>query len=67
VLVAIVFLLYKFPPTRWKKSNRGNTHRAGRKPDIRASARAKSDRRQSSPFTVIEGRKNKEDEPPRYH
>ncbi|WP_373230504.1 hypothetical protein [Cohnella sp.] len=68
VLVAVVFLLYKFPPSRWKKPNyRGNAPKLGKNPDIRASAKAKSERRRSSPFTVIEGRKSKEDEPPRYH
>lgn len=68
VIVAVVFLLYKFPPARWTKpSYRRDTPRSSRKPDIRASAKAKSDRRRSSPFTVIEGRKSKDDEPPRYH
>jgi hypothetical protein len=67
-LVAIVFLLFKFPPSRWKNPiNRGHSSGAGRRPDISTSAKVKSDKRRSSPFTVIEGRKNKEDEPPRYH
>jgi hypothetical protein len=67
-LVAIVFLLYKFPPSRWKNlTHRGHSSGTGRRPDIRTSAKVKSDKRRSSPFTVIEGRKNKEDEPPRYH
>ncbi|QJD82277.1 hypothetical protein [Cohnella herbarum] len=66
-LVAIVFLLYKFPPSRWKSiPNRGRTSVRGARPDIRRAA-AKPDKRRSSPFTVIEGRKNKDDEPPRYH
>lgn len=68
VIVAIVFLLYKFPPASWKKSKyRGHSPGAGRRPTMRASSKAKAERRRSSPFTVIEGRKNKEDEPPRYH
>jgi hypothetical protein len=68
VLVAIVYLLYKFPPSRWRNpQHRGHTPGAGRKPDVRASAKAKADKRRSSSFTVIEGRKNKDDEPPRYH
>ncbi|TVY04436.1 hypothetical protein [Cohnella terricola] len=66
-LVAIVFLLYKFPPDRWRtlrKNSRTKVKRA--RPDFRKSA-AKAERRRTSTFTVIEGRKNKEDEPPRYH
>jgi hypothetical protein len=68
-LVVIVYLLFKFPPSRWKKlTHRGHSSGTGRKPDISStSAKVKSDKRRSSPFTVIEGRKNKEDEPPRYH
>jgi hypothetical protein len=68
-LVAIVFLLYKFPPSRWKNvPNRGSRPpgRGGARPDVRRAA-SKPEKRRSSPFTVIEGRKNKDDEPPRYH
>lgn len=69
VLIAVVFLLYKFPPDRWRKPNyRGSASKTNRKSDVRASAaKAKADRRKASTFTVIEGRKSKEDEPPRYH
>lgn len=69
-LVAIVFLLYKFPPSRFKKPRyRGS---GGRKnnPHIKEPYRLrpnKSAKRRASPFTVIDGRKNKEDEPPKYH
>lgn len=66
VLVSIVFLLYKFPPTRWRNPpKRGNIIKTRGKPDFRAAAKA--ERKRTSPFTVIEGRKNKDDEPPRYH
>jgi len=66
-LVAIVFLLYKFPPTRWKNpANRSRSPLRGSRHDTRRTS-AKTDKRRTSPFTVIEGRKNKEDEPPRYH
>ncbi|RED61673.1 hypothetical protein [Cohnella lupini] len=66
-LVAIVFLLYKFPPSRWKSPpNRGRSQGKGPRPDFRRTG-AKPDKRRPSPFTVIEGRKNKDDEPPRYH
>ncbi|MFB9277884.1 hypothetical protein [Cohnella cellulosilytica] len=66
-LVAIVFLLYKFPPNRWGKpagNSRPSAKRA--RPDFRGAA-PKPDRKRASPFTVIEGRKNRDDEPPRYH
>jgi hypothetical protein len=67
VLVAIVYVLYKFPPARWRNpSNRGRSPGRGPRPDFRRSS-AKTDKRSASPFTVIEGRKNKDDEPPRYH
>ncbi|MFC4302665.1 hypothetical protein [Cohnella boryungensis] len=67
VLVAIVFLLYKFPPDRWKNpQKRKASSSKGPRPDFRRAS-AKSERRRSSPFTVIEGRKSKDDEPPRYH
>jgi hypothetical protein len=69
ILVVIVWLLYKFPPSRWKKpQSHGRSSGSSKNPDIiKANAKAKAERRRSSPFTVIEGRKNKEDEPPRYH
>ncbi|XID94132.1 hypothetical protein ACF3MZ_06295 [Paenibacillaceae bacterium WGS1546] len=66
-LVAIVFLLYKFPPNRWKTSRPKPRQRdKGPRPDFRRSG-PKTDRRRASTFTVIEGRKDKDDEPPRYH
>ncbi len=66
-LVAIVFLLYKFPPDRWRKPARNGRAAVKRaRPDFRGAA-PKADRRRASPFTVIEGRKNRDDEPPRYH
>jgi hypothetical protein len=66
VLVAIVFVLYKFPPSRWQNpSGRGHNVKTRGKPDFRAAT--KVEKKRKSPFTVIEGRKNKDDEPPRYH
>lgn len=65
-IVAIVFLLYKFPPARWRKPRyRGYSTDRNRNGPIRTNT--KPAKRRASPFTVIEGRKNKEDEPPRYH
>jgi len=66
-LVAIVFLLYKFPPSRFRKPRyRGSSQPRGRKEPSKLNAKPAAKRR-TSPFTVIEGRKNKEDEPPKYH
>lgn len=72
-LVAVVFLLYKFPPNRFRKPPRHRGSRPagknGIKEPYRLNARANpANKRRTSPFTVIEGRrKNKEDEPPKYH
>ncbi|WEK55584.1 MAG: hypothetical protein P0Y55_05915 [Candidatus Cohnella colombiensis] len=69
VLVAIVFLLYKFPPNRWTKT-RSNSYDAAAARSKRKSVsplQAKPTKRRSSPFTVIEGNKDKNDDPPRYH
>lgn len=70
-LVAIVFLLYKFPPSRFRKPRHRATKPAnknGIKEPYRLNPRANpTTKRRTSTFTVIEGRKNKEDEPPKYH
>jgi hypothetical protein len=67
VLVTIVYVLYKFPPDRWRNpSQRSRSPGRGPKPDFRRTT-AKTDKKRASPFTVIEGRKNKDDEPPHYH
>lgn len=66
-LVAVVFLLYKFPPSRFRKPRyRGASQTRTRKEPAKLNAKPAAKRR-ASPFTVIEGRKNKEDEPPKYH
>ncbi|OXS52252.1 hypothetical protein B1A99_34590 [Cohnella sp. CIP 111063] len=67
-LAAIVFLLYKFPPDRWRKPKQRSRPPVKKppRPDFR-SASSKTERRRASPFTVIEGRKDRDDEPPRYH
>ncbi|MFD0670551.1 hypothetical protein [Cohnella sp. GCM10027633] len=71
-LVAIVFLLYKFPPSRFRKPRHRGTkpsNKNGIKEPYRLNPRAnQASKRRESPFTVIEGRrKNKDDEPPKYH
>lgn len=66
-LVAIVFLLYKFPPSRFRKPRyRGASQARSRKEPSKLNVKQPAKRR-ASPFTVIEGRKNKEDDPPKYH
>ncbi|MFC5403959.1 hypothetical protein [Cohnella soli] len=67
VIIAIVFLLYKFPPNTWRSKLRKPKQSARKaRPDFRKT-NAQSERRRNSTFTVIEGRKDKNDEPPRYH
>ncbi|MDI4645340.1 hypothetical protein [Cohnella hashimotonis] len=71
VLIAIVWLLYKFPPARWNRggSARSDYQRAAAQSKKRQQARdttAKT-RRSPSPFRVIEGSKGRDDEPPTYH
>ncbi|MFC5532555.1 hypothetical protein [Cohnella yongneupensis] len=69
-LVAIIFLLYKFPPNRLRKPrSRGNrpTNNRGIKEPYRLNPKQAANKRRPSPFTVIDGRKNKEDDPPKYH
>lgn len=76
IVVAVVFLLYKFPPSRYSKNQRPKV-----KPSKKTAAKmaAKSNTRKSSsasskkkqyPFQVIEGQKGKNDPPddtPKYH
>ncbi|MBB6730545.1 hypothetical protein [Cohnella zeiphila] len=72
-LVAIVFLLYKFPPDRLfgrgRSSERAKYRQAAAASKRRQSVRqdTPSKRRAASPFRVIEGNKKKDDEPPTYH
>jgi hypothetical protein len=61
-IVAVLFVLYflmqkrRFSPRVTRHSNAPHRPSEKMKP-----------KRKSSPFRVIEGRKNREDEPPRYH
>lgn len=57
LVFGIVFLLYKFPPSRFRK-------RGGMRPPRNA---IKPKARKRNPFRVIRGSKRDDDEPPRYH
>jgi hypothetical protein len=61
-IIAVLFVLY-FIMQKRRFNPRASRHAAAprRQPD-----KVKS-KRTSSPFRVIDGRKNKDDEPPRYH
>ncbi|GIP51980.1 MULTISPECIES: hypothetical protein [Paenibacillus] len=69
VLVAIVFLLYKYPPRKYKKTA------PKIKPSARTMAKVAAERRPATggkrktyPFQVIEGQKGKNDDDlPKYH
>ncbi|WP_026326291.1 hypothetical protein [Paenibacillus ginsengihumi] len=52
---AVIFLLYKFPPDRWRRFKWSG---GGRKP------RGKT---RNAKFRVIPGSKDSSDEPPKYH
>lgn len=72
VIIAIVWLLYKFPPTRWSKggSERSSYARAASQSKKRQQAKeaaAPKPRKSAAPFRVIEGNKGRDDEPPTYH
>ncbi|MEK0314282.1 hypothetical protein [Cohnella sp. 56] len=72
VLIAIVWLLYKFPPNRWAKGGSpGSSYsraaaQSKKRQQAKEAASAKQ-RRSASPFRVIEGSKGRDDEPPTYH
>jgi len=74
----IVFLLYKFPPSRWKAWLRGAQNRAsgkrretgplgGIKRGVKPGPYAKARNVQRAKFRVIPGSKTDRDEPPKYH
>ncbi|MBN2984463.1 MULTISPECIES: hypothetical protein [Cohnella] len=71
IIVAIVFLLYKFPPSRWssKRSEKARYREAAMRSQRRHASRPTGKtKRKSFPFKVIEGSKNRDDEPrPPYH
>lgn len=69
IVFGAVFLLYKFPPKKYRKSTASKI-----KPSARTMAKVNSERRQSTPekrkhypFQVIEGQKGKNDDTPKYH
>lgn len=70
-VVGIVFLLYKFPPRKYRKQQQPKI-----KPSVRTMAKvaakqrrsSSSEKRKSYPFQVIEGHKGKNDDDlPKYH
>jgi len=73
ILVAIVFLLYKFPPNRWGRSSsaeKSKYRQAAIKSQRRNLAKEREDKnakRRTANFRVIEGSKKRDEEPPRYH
>lgn len=65
VVFGIVFLLYKFPPDRFRKRN----FRAPRPParDRRKTGAGAASRRKTVPFRVIEGGRGDDEDRPGYH
>jgi hypothetical protein len=69
IVLGLIFLLYKFPPNRWKMRSRP-TFKPGRLSREREKAERKARQQKASKFRVIDGRKNRDssdDEPPKYH
>jgi hypothetical protein len=60
VVLGVIFLLYKFPPSKWKKSMRRNHSNSSRYAERYVKPKP------SSHLRVIPGNK-KEDEPPTSH
>lgn len=52
-----VFLLYKYPPTRWRKTK---AHKQSPPP----SGKKTKEKRKNVPFRVIQGNKRDDDDPP---
>lgn len=73
LIFGIVFLLYKFPPKKYRKNNA----KVKVKPSARTMAKVSAERRNSTntttkrkhyPFQVIDGQKGKNDDDyPKYH
>lgn len=70
-MLIIIFLLYKFPPKRYRRAKRVKI-----KPSVRTMKKVEAARRQqgaspakrkSYPFQVIEGQKGKDEQTPKYH
>ncbi|NOU97697.1 hypothetical protein GC093_31375 [Paenibacillus sp. LMG 31456] len=57
---AVIFLLYKFPPSTWGRSGRT-------KQGPKNFSRTKEKRSRNATFRVIDGNKGSSDEPPKYH
>jgi len=70
IVLGTIFLLFKFPPNRWKFKSRPK-YKPGRLAREREEAARKAARRRELKFRVIEGNKKndspQDDEPPRYH
>ncbi|MBB6676420.1 hypothetical protein H4Q31_03660 [Cohnella lubricantis] len=71
ILVAIVFLLYKFPPSRFRRGFRARSESARYRQTAKSQARHRREadkaKRRTATFRVIEGTKPRDDEPPTYH
>lgn len=57
VIFGGIFVLYKYPPARWRKSKQ-------RKPSPSSSGKKTKEKRKNIPFRVIQGNKRDDDDPP---
>ncbi|GCL72055.1 MULTISPECIES: hypothetical protein [Paenibacillus] len=58
LVFGIIFLLYKYPPSRWRSRSKSFS------PPRFSSSKTK---RRNATFRVINGSKDSSDEPPKYH
>ncbi|MBE1445532.1 hypothetical protein [Paenibacillus sp. OAS669] len=57
LVFSVIFLLYKYPPNRWRKPAFS----------AKSGGRTKERRTRNATFRVIDGNKGSSDEPPKYH
>ncbi|WP_282935759.1 hypothetical protein [Paenibacillus sp. RC67] len=53
----VIFLLYKYPPNRWRKPSFST----------KSGSKTKEKRTRNASFRVIDGNKGSSEEPPKYH
>lgn len=68
LVIGGVWLLYKYPPGRYKKHKSPKVKPSARTmAKVASQKRSPSEKRKHYPFQVIEGQKGKDDERPKYH
>ncbi|MFH5184876.1 hypothetical protein ACHHV8_20765 [Paenibacillus sp. TAB 01] len=63
LVFGVIFLLYKFPPSTWRKPGSSGRDSSS----ASSSSRTQGKRTRNATFRVIDGNKGSSDEPPKYH